>query len=523
MLLASGSILLLRLAPAICGIGLVTTVDYMEPGDILPPGTHLLGIKITNTGASMLGEGSLSVSLGRLHEGEEKNLTLDTGPIVAGSSLETSIPVDLPVPGLYTARIIYRSGFEKSETALDLEVSGTTDRWQIWREPREIPNKTHLLLAFYYPWYGTPDVPQGSWLHWVPWREYDSIHVPLIGFYDSQSTEVVDYHVRVAQSAGLDGFISSWWGPGNYIDDGFGKLLDVAGDRGFNATIYLENAGDGDDLLNQLRYVLTRYSGHPAFLRSSGRPVIFIYSRVIGALELEEFARVFSVLRSEGLDAFYLADRLDQDYLDVFDGIHTYSPLSGMDRYPELVAEARDKGRLFAATIAPGYDDTVIREPGLVVGRANGTYYRDSWETVMLSGPDWVLITSWNEWHEGSEIEPSLEHGDLYLNLTRLYYGLFESGRLTPRWEERMGEMEDLFSMARGVIDRMAGEGLDTRIVERDYSIAMGVWDNYDYDVAKMYLQRILEKDVVVPELEMLPLLGTALLIFSSRGPWCRG
>jgi len=328
--------------------------------------------------------------------------------------------------------------------------------------------------------------------------------------------------VRVAQSVGLDGFISSWWGPGNYIDEGFGMLLDVAGNRGFNATIYLENVRDGDDLLDQLRYVLTRYSGHPAFLRSSGRPVIFIYSRVIGTLALDEFARVFSVLRNEGLDAFYLADRLDPNYLEVFDGIHTYSPLSGMDRYPELVAEARDRGKVFAATIAPGYDDTVIRDPGLVVERADGTYYRDSWETVMLSNPEWVLITSWNEWHEGSEIEPSLEHGDLYLNLTHLYYSLFESGRLTARWEERIVEMEDLLSTARGVIDRMAGEGLDTRIVERDYSIALSVWERYDYDVARMYLHRILEKGVAVPELELLPLLAI-LLIFSSRGPWSRG
>ena len=35
-----------------------------------------------------------------------------------------------------------------------------------------------------------------------------------------------------------------------------------------------------------------------------------------------------------------------------------------------------------------------------------------TWHAALDSDPDWVLITSWNEWHEGSEIEPSLEHGD---------------------------------------------------------------------------------------------------------------
>jgi len=47
------------------------------------------------------------------------------------------------------------------------------------------------------------------------------------------------------------------------------------------------------------------------------------------------------------------------------------------------------------------------------------------WEEALRANPDWVLITSWNEWHEGSEIEPSWEYGDLYIRLT---------GRYAPRF-----------------------------------------------------------------------------------------
>jgi hypothetical protein len=34
------------------------------------------------------------------------------------------------------------------------------------------------------------------------------------------------------------------------------------------------------------------------------------------------------------------------------------------------------------------------------------------------TGTELILITSWNEWHEGSEIEPSLEDGDKYIRMT---------------------------------------------------------------------------------------------------------
>ena len=50
-------------------------------------------------------------------------------------------------------------------------------------------------------------------------------------------------------------------------------------------------------------------------------------------------------------------------------------------------------------------------------GTSGGQTYRVLWEEAIKADPDWVLITSWNEWHEGSEIEPSWEDGDVYVKL----------------------------------------------------------------------------------------------------------
>jgi hypothetical protein len=53
-----------------------------------------------------------------------------------------------------------------------------------------------------------------------------------------------------------------------------------------------------------------------------------------------------------------------------------------------------------------------------------------SWNAALASHPDWITITTFNEWFEGAMIEPSVHYGDLYLNITRGYTGLIRSGKL---------------------------------------------------------------------------------------------
>ncbi len=511
-------LLALPAAAAAGNVALWIGVDSAQKGTILQPGRHVLVVELSNQGEPMA-EALLGVEVSKLHKGVVWQTSLAADLPGPGTSRRFNLSFVAEDPGLYSvAAGVCIGSIQVARAQLDIGVSVTTDRCQSWRTRLEVRNKTHLFLAFYYPWYSSPDGPSGIWRHWDPGAEYAATHVPLIGFYDSCSTEVISYHVRTAQSVGLDGFICSWWGPGNYIDDAFSKILDVGYGAGFSSTVYLEVVQDAHDLYRQLHYVLTRYGSHPVFLRYAERPVIFVYSRVIGALTLGDFAAVFSQLEEQGLPAVYIADSLDARYLDVFDGLHTYSPLNVMDRYPALVDACAARGKIFAATVAPGYDDTIIRRPGLVVDRMNGSFYMGAWEMVMISKPQWVLVTSWNEWHEGSEIEPSLEFGDLYLNLTALYYGLFESGRLTPRMEERIREISEMFGAAESLIRAAEDKGLDTRFMRRDYSIATDSWKRFDYAVTRMYLERILARKDEIPE---SILIAATFLLFCglARGP----
>jgi len=281
-----------------------------------------------------------------------------------------------------------------------------------------------LVLAFYYPWYGTPSGPSGEWVHWSPHlSHYDSAHVPAYGLYDSNDPETVRRHIREAKAAGIDGFIVSWWGRNTFEDRAFDVLAQVAQEEDFLLTIYYEIAQTTVDVVTDLTVFLTRHAGSSALLHVDGRPVVFFYVRVMHTFSLDQWQAIFDQLDALGRAVFSVADGLNTTYLDVFDGIHIYNPVNmtpqeSEAQYVPASLLARAKERLFAATVLPGYDEK-YRDPNrLYVDRENGETYRAYWAAARTSEPHWVLITSYNEWHEGSEIEPSTEFGSTYLDLT---------------------------------------------------------------------------------------------------------
>jgi hypothetical protein len=296
-----------------------------------------------------------------------------------------------------------------------------------------LQGKSHekIIWAFYYPWYSLNNW-SSSWLKDHPLKQYAS-----------SSTEDIARQVEQAQNAGIDGFISSWWGPETDTDQNLRKLLDIAQEKNFKVTLYFETlAGpngsplDESQIRNGLAYVIKGYRDHPAFMRVDGKPLIVIFAS--GTVPLETWARIFASLRENRLEAIYLATSYSLDSLEVFDGLHDYgvftypnlnqtnlSTARGIHYYPLLSDQAAPK--VWVATVQPGYDDTLqpSRE-GQVQDRLNGDFYRSTWEAAIQSNPDWIFITSWNEWYEHTNIEPGELYGDQYLKITREYADLWK-------------------------------------------------------------------------------------------------
>lgn len=295
--------------------------------------------------------------------------------------------------------------------------------------PREAtcgcPDITPMVWAFYYPWYYQDD-----------WESNLLVDRP-IEQYASSDPQAIARHIEQAQSAGIDGFIASWWGPGTETDRNLAILLDLAEERDFKVAIYFETLDNGvgrmeNEIFAWIDYVFHTHGEHPAYMRLAGQPVIVLWATQ--AVTPVHWTIVSNALYLQGQEAVLIGMGYTAANLDLFDGFHdygvfaypnltqTFAQASRMARYFSLLMDD-PQPKIFAATVQPGYDDHLLpdRAGGQVQDRQEGDFYRSTWEAALASDPDWVFITSWNEWWETTQIEPSESYGDLYLQLTREY------------------------------------------------------------------------------------------------------
>ncbi|MFT4091003.1 MAG: hypothetical protein QM645_09750 [Asticcacaulis sp.] len=297
-------------------------------------------------------------------------------------------------------------------------------------------------LAFYYGWYATPEV-SGSYQHWLKPNLNartleESPDYPVTGPYDSLDPAVMQRHAQQAKQAGLTGLICSWWGQNDHTDKQLGPFLEVLSAHGLKATAYIERAETVEMLVADILYLHQTYARHPAWLKADGLPVLFLFDRVIQTIGLEGWLAARKAVESQLGKVFYYAGTANtleeiEARTPHYDILHIYS--IQFEAAEWRVSRSLWRGRFYknwveaqkspplvrtTATILPAYDDRELgrgkKRP--VVPRENGDTLVKFWQAAIAAKPDWVLLVSFNEWHEDSQIEPSDTYGerDLLIN-----------------------------------------------------------------------------------------------------------
>lgn len=254
------------------------------------------------------------------------------------------------------------------------------------------------VAIFYYPWYSNPS-HDGVWAHWYVERDGQQVlstpYYPKRGLYSSASKRVIDAHMREIRGAGVDTIVVSWWGFGSPEAERLPLVRDTAHRHGLRVAIHLEPyAGRTPQ----------RAASDIAQLRAEGYTEFYVY-------EVErDPAAVWAEALAEHGDALVLGHTRLAGRAEAsgFDGLYTYDILTWRESsFRRICSQARRLGLLCAPSVGPGFDSRLAtRHPG-VRPRLHGRTYDGMWAAAIRADADVVTITSYNEWQEGTQIEPA--------------------------------------------------------------------------------------------------------------------
>ncbi len=331
----------------------------------------------------------------------------------------------------------------------------------VWEPGHEQP----LVAMHYMPWFNNPhtSVRQSpKWSHWE-WqgsqvqrnpeqrdaegrRELASIQYPLIGAYSSDNPEVVRYHFETAKAAGVDAVFIIWYGPGSDTDALVPMLLDEAEAAGLKLAICYEeklnwppyrSPKDRAEIVRtataDLQYILDEYADHPAYLYRGDEPFIYQFN-FWGEGELgkqnilpDEWADIFNQLDRP---VVYARQNLNPEYHPEIEGAYVWwtADDSYLEDFADFSSGMVEGGQLdfYMTMVAPGFDDSGVNGWGhgaRVTPREGVSILKQTFDRAFVGKPEVVQLVTWNDFNEGTALEPSLDEGYLYIDSLETWIG----------------------------------------------------------------------------------------------------
>lgn len=310
-----------------------------------------------------------------------------------------------------------------------------------------------LVSAYYYPWY---DADGRHWKEGFPARGTDG--APALGEYSSRSEEIIRQHISWSKEFGISNWICSWWGPDSWenqtlrehilpaLNGGsppltFCILYESQGLLELNKNEQIDfNAEKTERFAGHFTFLAKNYFDHPAYLRIDGKPVVYLYlSRTYSGEWEKALLRAREVVAAMGATLYLVGDEVywgqpDRHRIRSLDAITSYNmhgplPFASLQDWRECVDEC---GKVYREYREAAVAERVDFIPGVMPGfNSGGRHYTipreirdgavgDSLFSAMLRMSEPFLrsrrprldITSFNEWHEGTQIEPS-HRGDV--------------------------------------------------------------------------------------------------------------
>lgn len=317
-----------------------------------------------------------------------------------------------------------------------------------------------LILAHYMPWYeAKPQGKQWGW-HWTMnrfnpenvtngKREIASEFYPLIGPYDSGDRDLIEYHLMLMKLAGIDGVIVDWYGLSSLYDyaaihRNTQRLAEQLNRRGMKLVVCYEDktitnlvkarriGADqrAQHAVDELNWLADNWFRSPNYARIDSRPVLLSFG--YDGLTDDEWTDCLGRLRTP-VAYFSEHKRRTPAAAGGFDWPIPDAGLEQAKRFQQNsqrweqsipVAYPRFVDIYKKAKVSPGY----VR-----IDDNNGATFKQTLRLAMRSKPAIIQIATWNDWGEGTQIEPSAQFGYRDLEVLQSHRRSSSDSRFKPQ------------------------------------------------------------------------------------------
>jgi hypothetical protein len=293
---------------------------------------------------------------------------------------------------------------------------------------------TEKVYMHYLPWFG--EGATGN--HW----SNGTVNKPLIGYYDSKSWATHLYHILLSSAVGIDGAIINV--RTDYDQEAFDifitslkRIEEVYPEFDYSIAISYDDQDMTEvsakakmtSLKNETIATTTKY------LHRDGAPVIFVWN-YDGYLTSQNYRDIANEVFPDN-NPVLLKNELDLDaapnefvmnsiypWIQGFadDGSNWGEGYLDWFYNTSIDFELNNKEQFVTGAVWPGFDDRAASwGQDRWIDRKDGALYNDMWTKISADGKniDWVILETWNDFNEGSEVEPIEGSGGYkYMELT---------------------------------------------------------------------------------------------------------
>jgi len=325
-------------------------------------------------------------------------------------------------------------------------------------------DKDYFVGTYYYPWYHNNNF-HGTTPKGITTLVYhlNPQMTPQLGWYDQTDSDI-SQHYKWARYAGINFFVNSYWGSGSGEDHVIRSHMFDNADRGdIKLCVFLEPVITPSNIIAQTNYLCDNYFNRPGYFRIDSKPVIFIYvTRAMSDANLTTYITdLRTAATSKGYTVYIVGDEVwgspnstsEPNRVSLMDAVTNYDVYGnlGSARFvTDLILNTWQSkntswknfvnglGKQFIPAVSPGFNDRGVRDGHQPSSRklnnesyAFGTLFSGMLDRAKLTADmNMIMVTSWNEWHEDTQIEPVTPAAPTNQDSNSGYYtdGLYYNG-----------------------------------------------------------------------------------------------